>query len=49
MILGPMIEQNLRRSLIISNNDPLIFFTRPISLTFLFIAIMTFALSCGIS
>ncbi|WP_455595265.1 tripartite tricarboxylate transporter permease [Cloacibacillus porcorum] len=45
MILGPMIEQNLRRSLIISNNDPFIFFTRPISLTFLFIAIMTFVLS----
>ena len=42
MILGPMIEQNLRRALIISNNDFTIFFTRPISLVFLSIAILTF-------
>ena len=43
MILGPMIEQNLRRSLIMSNGDPLIFFSRPISLVFLLIAIISFA------
>ena len=40
-LLGPLMEQNLRRSLIISDGDPSIFFTRPISLTLL---ILTFAL-----
>ena len=39
LILGPMAEQNLRRSLIISHGDPLIFFTRPICAAFLIIAI----------
>jgi putative tricarboxylic transport membrane protein len=39
LILGPMAEQNLRRSLIISHGDPLIFFTRPITAAFLIIAI----------
>ena len=31
LILGPMAEQNLRRSIIISHGDPAVFFTRPIS------------------
>ena len=39
IILGPMVEQNLRRSLVISNGDPTIFFTRPISASFIFIGI----------
>jgi len=39
LILGPMAEQNLRRSLIISHGDPLIFFTRPICAAFLIIAV----------
>lgn len=39
LILGPMVEQNLRRSLIISHGDPTIFFTRPISAAFIFIGI----------
>jgi putative tricarboxylic transport membrane protein len=39
LILGPMAEQNLRRSLIISHGDPLIFFTRPISAAFIVIAV----------
>jgi TctA family transporter len=30
-ILGPMLEENLRRALIISRGDPTVFFTRPIS------------------
>lgn len=42
MILGPMIEQNLRRSLIMSNGNPLIFVSRPICLVFLSIAVMSF-------
>jgi len=39
LILGPMVEQNLRRSLIISHGDPLIFITRPISAAFILIGI----------
>jgi putative tricarboxylic transport membrane protein len=39
LILGPMAEQNLRRSLIISHGDPLIFFKRPISAAFIIIAL----------
>ncbi len=39
LILGPMVEQNLRRSLIISHGDPLIFLTRPISAAFIIIGI----------
>jgi len=40
LILGPMAEQNLRRSLIISHGDPTIFFTRPISAAFIILAIV---------
>jgi putative tricarboxylic transport membrane protein len=32
LILGPVLEENLRRSLLISRGDPTIFVTRPISL-----------------
>jgi putative tricarboxylic transport membrane protein len=39
LILGPMVEQNLRRSLIISHGDPMIFITRPISAAFIVIGI----------
>ncbi|RJQ48716.1 MAG: C4-dicarboxylate ABC transporter permease [Desulfobacteraceae bacterium] len=39
IILGPMVEQNLRRSLVISNGDPTIFLTRPISAAFIFIGL----------
>ena len=39
LILGPMAEQNLRRSLIISHGDPLIFFKRPISTILIVVAI----------
>ncbi len=37
LVLGPMIENNLRRALTISNGDYSVFFTRPISLVFLLI------------
>ena len=37
-ILGPMVEDRLRQSLIISGGSPLIFFTSPISLVFTLIA-----------
>ncbi len=38
-VLGPMIEENLRRALQVSNGDPSIFLTRPISLAFIVISI----------
>ncbi len=37
-ILGPMMEENLRRALIVSQGDPLVFVNRPISLTLLIMA-----------
>jgi TctA family transporter len=39
-ILGPVMEENLRRSLVISRGDPMVFFERPISAVLL---AMTFA------
>ena len=38
-ILGPMMEENLRRSLTLSRGDPLIFVRSPISVTMLIIAL----------
>jgi TctA family transporter len=38
-ILGPMIEENLRRTLLISLGDPTVFVQRPISLTFLVLTV----------
>jgi putative tricarboxylic transport membrane protein len=37
-VLGPMMEENLRRALLLSRGDPGVFFTRPISLTLLVIS-----------
>jgi TctA family transporter len=37
-ILGPLMEENLRRALIVSHGDPMVFVTRPISLTLLILA-----------
>jgi len=37
-ILGPMMEDNLRRAMTISRGDPTVFFTRPLSLVLLSIA-----------
>jgi len=38
-VLGPMMEENLRRGMLISRGDPSIFFTRPLSLAFLIMAL----------
>jgi len=38
-ILGPLMEENLRRSLVLSRGDPMIFVTRPLSLTLLMMAV----------
>lgn len=44
LVLGPMIEYNLRRALTISNGSFSIFFNKPISLLFLIIAILWMAI-----
>ncbi len=37
-ILGPMMEEYLRRALLLSQGDPMVFLTRPISATMLVLA-----------
>jgi TctA family transporter len=39
MILGPLMEENLRRALVLSRGDPLVFVQRPISLTLLVMSV----------
>jgi TctA family transporter len=39
-VLGPLLEENLRRAMILSRGDPSTFVTRPISATLLFIAVI---------
>jgi putative tricarboxylic transport membrane protein len=41
-ILGPYLEENFRRALLISRGDPSVFLTRPISLSFLIGAVVFF-------
>ena len=43
-VLGPLMEENLRRALLISRGDPSVFFTRPISASFLIVAIALLAI-----
>jgi TctA family transporter len=43
-VLGPMMEENLRRALLLSRGDPMVFFTRPISVTLLVIAALLLAI-----
>jgi TctA family transporter len=38
-ILGPMMEENLRRAMLLSRGDPTVFVTRPLSLTLLLMAV----------
>ena len=40
IVLGTLAEQNLRRSLIISHDDPMIFFQRPVSAVLIFLAVI---------
>jgi putative tricarboxylic transport membrane protein len=37
-VLGPMMEENLRRALLLSRGSPIIFVERPISAVFLILA-----------
>ena len=39
-VLGPLMEENLRRALLISRGDPTVFFTRPISMGFMIASIL---------
>src|SRR5690606_20126139 len=39
-VLGPLLEENLRRAMILSRGDPSTFVTRPISATLLCIALV---------
>jgi TctA family transporter len=43
-VLGPMMEENLRRALLLSRGDPAVFVTRPISLTLLIICAVLVAI-----
>ena len=39
-VLGPMMEENLRRSMLMSGGDPSVFFTHPISLAFMIATVL---------
>lgn len=41
LILGPMAESNLRRAMVISDGNPLVVFTRPISALFLVLGVVS--------
>ena len=42
-ILGPMMEENLRRTMVLSRGDPLIFVQRPICLVLLLLTLALLA------
>ena len=44
-VLGPLLENHLRRAVVVSHGDPTTFFSRPISLTFLIIAAIVLVLA----
>jgi TctA family transporter len=39
-VLGPMMEENLRRAMLLSRGDPTVFVTRPISAAFIIATIL---------
>ncbi len=43
-VLGPLLEENLRRAMIISRGDATVFFTRPLSGALMFLAVCVLAL-----
>jgi putative tricarboxylic transport membrane protein len=45
LVIAPLFEQSLRQSLIMSNGDYLIFFSRPISLGLLIVSVIMLTLS----
>ena len=45
-ILGPLMEQYLRRAMLLSRGDPTVFFRRPISATLLTLALLALVVAC---
>jgi putative tricarboxylic transport membrane protein len=45
LILGPLVETNLRRAMLLSRGDPSVFLTRPISLTFVLLTLLLLGLA----
>ncbi len=45
-ILGPLMEQYLRRAMLLSRGDPTVFFRRPISATLLTLALLALIVAC---
>ncbi len=45
-ILGPLMEEYLRRALLLSRGDPMVFLQRPISATLLGLAVLALLLAC---
>ncbi len=43
-VLGPMMEENFRRALLLSRGDPMVFFTRPLSGSFMALTMLMLAL-----
>ena len=44
IVLGPLAEKTMRQSLIMAQGSPAIFFERPLSLTFILLAVALFAM-----
>ncbi|MGB3391282.1 MAG: tripartite tricarboxylate transporter permease, partial [Pseudaminobacter sp.] len=44
---GKMLEENLRRALVISQGDPIVFLERPISLAFLVLTVLLVLVLCA--
>jgi putative tricarboxylic transport membrane protein len=44
-VLGPLMEENLRRAMLIARGDPTVFMTRPISATLISIAVLLVVLA----
>ena len=42
-ILGPLMEENFRRAMMISRGDPMVFLTRPISAALLLLSLLLLA------
>ena len=46
-VLGPLLEENLRRALLIARGDPTVFFTRPISAVFMAATVVILVVMIG--
>ena len=44
-VLGPLLEENLRRAMIMSRGNWLVFVQRPLSATLLFVAVLVLAIT----